>query len=727
MVEQARLLEKYFKERGNSLRGLGAINVKQPFRVVSFRPRIQQGQKGALKSDWVIQVVQDYKTPKGTRRVQAGTTLIVDAESGLVRYFIHKAGTWAYARLVEAWNQIEFDQELRQPAERYLRVFAFDPSAATHLETAGINQLNLPIAWEKLSPGPAGEYVEVVDYDPPSECFYAPADLEDPYLVAEDGYPPSQTVPQFHQQMVYAVAQRTIRNFEKSLGRLALWSPRLVEGSDNQPEAGSSQPVPTARKSQREEYVGQLRLFPHALREANAFYSPQKKAVLFGYFQSALSENAAPSTVFTCLSHDIIAHEITHALLDGMHQHYHEPSNPDVLAFHEAFADLVALFQHFSLPEVLKHQVAATRGDLASQNRLGELAQEFGMAVGSQGALRSALGQVNPQTGEWQPLKPNPQAYSQEMEPHRRGALLVAAVFDAFLTLYRARVADLLRIATHGSGVLPAGSLHPDLVQRLANEAASCARVVLEMCIQALDYCPPVDITFGEYLRAIITADSEVDPVDAENHRVAFIEAFQRHGILPRDVRAFSQEGLLWKQAKAYENADESFMMNFIQEWTKVIPSWNLASDRRKLFYLMRGMRLNLERYLVDLLKSQRLAIIDPSFPFEVHSLRPSTRFDWQGKPHYQWIIVIMQSRPESLDGSLKNEHEADYLFRGGATLLVDAETGKVRYSINKHINSVGRRERQRKFMNEIARGSLYATYFHGKQEDEPFAVLHRF
>src|SRR5262249_34986539 len=144
-----------------------------------------------------------------------------------------------------------------------------------------------------------------------------------------------------------------------------------------------------------EEYVQRLRIYPHALREPNAYYSPTKKALLFGYFPSLEQDGgtgAAPLTVFTCLSHDIIAHEATHALLDGMHRRFNEPSNPDVLAFHEAFADLVALFQHFSLPGVLRHQVAATRGDLDSQNRLGELAQQFGQATGKRGALRSALG-----------------------------------------------------------------------------------------------------------------------------------------------------------------------------------------------------------------------------------------------------------------------------------------------------------------------------------------------
>ena len=51
--------------------------------------------------------------------------------------------------------------------------------------------------------------------------------------------------------------------------------------------------------------------------------------------------------VFTCLSHDIIAHEVTHAIIDGIRTYFTQPSNPDVLAFHEAFADLAALFNHF--------------------------------------------------------------------------------------------------------------------------------------------------------------------------------------------------------------------------------------------------------------------------------------------------------------------------------------------------------------------------------------------
>ena len=58
------------------------------------------------------------------------------------------------------------------------------------------------------------------------------------------------------------------------------------------------------------------------------------------------------------------------------------------------------------------------------------------------------------------------------------------------------------------------------------------------MCIRALDYCPPVDITFGEYLRALITADTDLVPNDKLGYRIAFIEAFRNRGIYPQRRQA---------------------------------------------------------------------------------------------------------------------------------------------------------------------------------------------
>ena len=74
--------------------------------------------------------------------------------------------------------------------------------------------------------------------------------------------------------------------------------------------------------------------------------------------------------------------------------------------------------------------------------------------------------------GDWVPLKPSPSDYIDNVEPHDRGAVLVATIFDAFQRIYNFRTRDLLRIATNGTGVLPEGSISRDLVHRLAGEAA---------------------------------------------------------------------------------------------------------------------------------------------------------------------------------------------------------------------------------------------------------------
>src|SRR4051794_21830624 len=175
------------------------------------------------------------------------------------------------------------------PATRRLQVYSIDPSIDTSLATAGISRSVLPIRWEELAPGPVGEYVEVIDVDPSSGRIYDPVDLKHPYVVARDGPSPSEGNPQFHQEMVYAVVMKTVENFEKALGRPILWAERQTDG--------------TKFLVGEEAYVPRLRVYPHALREANAYYSPAKKALLFGYFNAPTTdprEELPGGMVFTC-------------------------------------------------------------------------------------------------------------------------------------------------------------------------------------------------------------------------------------------------------------------------------------------------------------------------------------------------------------------------------------------------------------------------------------------
>ena len=123
--------------------------------------------------------------------------------------------------------------------------------------------------------------------------------------------------PNFHAQNTYAIVMRILARFEFALGRRVEWG---FNGH-------------------------QLNVAPHAFLDANAFYSNEDSGLMFGYFKGK-----SGAMVFTSLSHDIVAHETTHALLDGLRDRFTEPSSPDQAAFHEAFADIVALLSVLAVP-----------------------------------------------------------------------------------------------------------------------------------------------------------------------------------------------------------------------------------------------------------------------------------------------------------------------------------------------------------------------------------------
>jgi hypothetical protein len=665
------------------------------------------------------------------------------------------------------------------PTTRLLRAFAFDPSLATELENYDVSEVLVRVRWEPdrrwadekhpgkiieepgLLPGPVGDYLEVLDVDPASDCVYDPVDLNDPHILVQNGLPPSEGNPQFHQQMVYAVAMTTIQHFERALGRQIFWSEK----------AGN------ARKSRsRYSLTQRLRIFPHALREENAYYDPGKKALLFGYFPArpVIAEEGMPGgMIFSCLSHDIVAHETTHAILDGMQRYFLEQSNLDVLAFHEAFADIVALFQHFTYPEILRRQIAKARGNMDSETLLGQLAVQFGKATGRRGALRNAIGSRDPETNQWRLATPEPEAYVKEREPHARGALLVATIFDVFRAIYRHRTRDLLRIATSGTGILPPGDLHPDLVDRLAAEAAKTAHHLLLICIRAIDYCPPVDLTFGDYLRAMITADFDLVPEDERNYRIAVIEAFRGRGIYPHDVRTLSVESLLWHPAEEEGAMGEfskllrpAFYTDHLGSiWDEITNgrarSANPTEKMRKLTRMEVCRRIQwfcgefhnqLKAMAEALVNKRKLGGEDRPFgfnlnfghekdyAFEVHQVRPVRRQGPDGRIRQDLLIQITQRRPGYLDEEQqRRENERymkvgqtlapaanpDFWYRGGATFLLDLDSFEVRFAIQKDVVKTNRLNRQREFLSGQRGTSLRELYFGQPKPGQRLAILH--
>src|SRR5262245_25887970 len=143
---------------------------------------------------------------------------------------------------------------MTSPAYRYLRGYCLDPGFSARLDTASINEVIYRIPFEKLEPGPIGEYIEVVDFDPASGCWYDPVDLAHEEVSSQRGLAPSEGNPQFHQQLAYAVAMKTIGHFERALGRTIIWHPRRTNRKANG--------KPSVH------YVARLRIYPHAMRDA---------------------------------------------------------------------------------------------------------------------------------------------------------------------------------------------------------------------------------------------------------------------------------------------------------------------------------------------------------------------------------------------------------------------------------------------------------------------------
>jgi len=603
------------------------------------------------------------------------------------------------------------EPEIPPPAARRLWVYARDPLSSTDMTSYDLNEVELAVRWEKdLTPGPVGEYLEVVDIDPPSGLAYAPVDLNHPRLLAQSGYKPTEGNPQFHQQMVYAIAMTTIGYFEKALGRKAVWAPRLVKIEGKMTSL----------------FVRRLRIYPHALREANAYYSPEKRALLFGYFRASADagDNLPAGLVFNCLSHDIVAHETTHALLDGLHPRYKEPTGLDMLAFHEAFADIVALFQHFTLPAALRAAIQQSRGRAGLSNRLADLAEQFGQAIGQHGALRSAIKD-----------KPTQSDYSSATEPHARGAVLVAAIFAAFRRVYDRKTRDLLRLATSGSGVLPRGDIPIDLVNRLAEEAAAIAGSILEICIRALDYCPPVDLTFGEYLRALITADRDLIPDDIDGYRVAFISAFRERGIYPKEVLNLSVDALTWQRPEFPPDALSDVFKDMKIDWRR-------TTDRREIFQKWNDIAKRLHTRMIrpkspdeplpaevftalGLIRTDepRETMIDGKrgivSKIEIHSIRPARRVNPDGEIHSDLVIEMTQKwTPQGADSRS---------FRGGCTIVCNFDTGHIRYVIRKRVGNAERLKDVQGFRGGMAGEASAAAFFEAAAGGaEPFAMLHR-
>jgi hypothetical protein len=118
----------------------------------------------------------------------------------------------------------------------------------------------------------------------------------------------------------------------------------------------------------------------------------------------------------------------------------------------------------------------------------------------------------------------------------------------------------------------------------------------------------------------------------------------------------------------------------------------------------------------------------------EVASVRTTRRAGPDGQDIRQLVIEVTQRRQGYFEADEQRAKDAtappqatrllgDFVFRGGATMIIDLRDNKLRYIISKRINDDVRLERQRQHL--LAPEALGFTY-DPEAVREPFAMLHR-
>lgn len=556
------------------------------------------------------------------------------------------------------------------PTIRPLLVLPFDPMADRAGRTVTAN-----IAFEQLSRGPSGRLIEVVDYDATHDQLYEPVDLDNRGVLVAGGLPADESDPRFHQQMVYAVSMRVLEAFERALGRPFRW-----------------------RGDRR------LRIYPHAFEQRNAYFDPELGeggALAFGYFTADPDdpgENIPGQTVYTCLAHSIIAHETTHAVIHRLRPDYMAPTNPDTRAFHEGFSDIVAYLLPFTYHDVVRSEVARVGSELTRGTPLLDLAQQFGFAQGSGKALRTAT------------EKAKGTDYEESRGPHKRGQVLASAVMAGFLKAYERASGAMIRLATAGQGLPERGELHPDLVAEVARAATKSAERVLTMSIRALDYLPPVDVTFSDYLRAMVTADADLFPADTIGLRAGLIEGFRERGIYPAGVASLADRSIRIDKADVDRFRKDplpvhpEFVLDLATEFDRraalrTMTVADRAEDEQQGDYVVTADALTtgLQEAASPTVAGDQAAAyhqwadrnraklgLDRSTPVQVAGFHASQRTDDDG--YNRTIVSVQLTQTAQLDADVA-ERLGGLQVKGGTTVIADSE-GTVRYVIAKPLPS---------------------------------------
>ena len=404
--------------------------------------------------------------------------------------------------------------------------------------------------------GPTSARVAVIDYNADLDVRFAPARL------LRDGsgfrgiasFKRSRLLDDFafHQVNVWAIIEQTLGKLED--------------------ERALARPIPWASG------LGRLLVLPHAGYQENAFYDRSTGALHFFYFQGP---DGAP--VYTCLSHDIITHELGHAVLDGLKPCYNEVSSAETAGFHEYFGDAMAMMTSLQTRDIALLVTKKAPKRLDAKNLVSAIASEFGAAI-------HGIPDEDYLRGAWN--KRTMSDMKGKYEEHDWSEILTGTYYDLLQYLYVRNQKDLEDDSPNGAGNGTGkaarkgtiGQRQNRSVRALMRAAGQTANVML----RAIDYCPPVDLRYDEYARALMRADEVAYPVDGYGIRAELERIFKRRGLNPRREE-FEERAAIGRKLRQHEDSDGD-----IQAITATpADAYRFVDKHRELFQIPYNANLN--------------------------------------------------------------------------------------------------------------------------------------
>jgi hypothetical protein len=298
------------------------------------------------------------------------------------------------------------------------------------------------------------------------------------------------------------------------------------------------------------------------------------------------------------------------------------------------------------------------------------------------------------------------------------------------------------------------------------------------MCIRAIDYCPPVDINFGDFLRAIITADLDLVEDDSLDYRLAFIEAFSKRGIYPAGIKHLSVESLsyaapnipeLQERIKVLIDFLRIFRHEIIYSKKRVdifeIKRRCIVGKNEKKGDTIEGLHKRLSKKFEGMTEFEKItglmfnqgwdkigihtstAYESQSASFGIPSLHVASRSGPTGNQSNQIIVGLMQRADISIkkdgNGELqiqRADKDNGFGINGGCTLIFDLDTLTLKYAISKPILDTDALDKGIHQINKARCTAIYnyqkdcnvddqfqAYFGTGKQNslNEPFNFLH--